>query len=154
MESPSDKALDGQTTRTYTDTHAHTNKRIHDIHTFPPRPHCRVYIYLSLFFSFSALGTPQTSEGIKPSPPLPPLSPPLPLLSPGLGLANTSPRKPRQPIPFLQIHTETSPLLKLQNEGLLLPCWCVLESDFHRVLVEKVQETALRVHLQIGFVVN
>lgn len=121
MESPSDKALDGQTTRTYTDTHAHTNKRIHDIHTFPPRPHRRVYIYLSLFFSFSALGTPQTSEGIKPSPPLPPLSPPLPLLSPGLGLANTSPRKPRQPIPFFCRFT-LKPLLYLNNK--MKGCCC------------------------------
>lgn len=70
LESPSDKALDRQTTHTYIQIHTH----IHTAFThFPPRPHCRVYIYLSLFFSFLAFLTPQTSEGIEPSLPHSPL---------------------------------------------------------------------------------
>lgn len=70
-------------------------------HISTPCPHRRVYIYLSLFLSVSAVDSLQTPQGIQPSPSrsllsLSTLPLCLSLFSPGLGLVHTFPRKPQE----------------------------------------------------------
>lgn len=131
-ESPSDKALDGQTTHTHINTHINTHTYM--TYTYFPLAHIAEYISIYPSFSLSALDALQTSEAIEPPPP-PPLSlSPLCLSSPGLGLAHTFPCKNHLCRFTLKPHL----LLKPRIEGLMLPRWRILESDCHRVLAAKV----------------